>query len=191
MRDIFERDKNGEVVSITDPDYPKIFDIIRRATKKTAELNNLVTDDFAEIREVFSDLIGKKLDDSFAMIPPFYTDFGLNIEIGKNVFINHACTFMDRGGITIEDNVLIGPKVNLITTGHPLEIENRRSTISKPIVIKTYAWLGANVTVMPGVTIGEKAIVAAGAVVTKDVPEGTIVGGVPAKVIKNYLNINK
>ena len=187
MRDIFERDKSGETVSITDPDYPKIFDVIRRATKKTAELNNLVTDDFDKIREVFSDLIGKKLDDGFAMIPPFYTDFGLNIEIGKNVFINHACTFMDRGGITIEDNVLIGPKVNLITTGHPLEIENRRSTISKPIVIKEYAWLGANVTVMPGITIGEKAIIAAGAVVTKDVQANTIVAGVPAKVIRNYI----
>jgi acetyltransferase-like isoleucine patch superfamily enzyme len=187
MSDIFERDKSGEPISLTDPDYPKIFDVIRRATKKTAALNNLVTDDFDQIRELFGDLIGKKLDDSFAMIPPFYTDFGLNIEIGKNVFINHACTFMDRGGITLGDNVLIGPKVNLITTGHPLELENRRSTISKPIIIKKYAWLGANVTVMPGVTIGENAIVAAGAVVTKDVPANTIVAGVPAKVIRNYI----
>ena len=188
MTDIFERDKCGETISLTDPDYPKIFDVIRRATKKTAALNNLVTDDFNQIREMFSDLIGKKLDESFAMIPPFYTDFGLNIEIGKNVFINHACTFMDRGGITLEDHVLIGPKVNLITTGHPLELENRRSTISKPIVIKKYAWLGANVTVMPGVTIGENAIVAAGAVVTKDVPANTIVAGVPAKLIRNYID---
>jgi len=188
MSDIFERDKSGATISLTDPDYPKIFDVIRRATKKTAALNNLVTDDFNQIREMFSDLIGKKLDESFAMIPPFYTDFGLNIEIGKNVFINHACTFMDRGGISIEDNVLIGPKVNLITTGHPLELENRRSTISKPIVIKKYAWLGANVTVMPGVTIGENAIVAAGAVVTKDVPPNTIVAGVPAKRIRNYID---
>jgi len=187
MQNIFERDKSGVMVCSNDPDYPKIFDLIRRATKKTAALNNLVTDDFNVIREAFCDLIGKQLDDSFAMIPPFYTDFGLNIEIGKNVFINHACTFMDRGGITIEDNVLIGPKVNLITTGHPLEIENRSCTISKPIVIKSYAWLGANVTVMPGITIGEKAIVAAGAVVTKDVPAGVIVGGVPAKLIKSYL----
>src|SRR6266498_5060223 len=83
MKDIFERDKTGELVSIKDPDYDKIFQVIRRATKKAAELNNLVTDDFNKIREVFSDLIGKKLDESFAMIPPFYTDFGLNIEIGK------------------------------------------------------------------------------------------------------------
>ncbi len=190
MKDIFERDKTGDTISITDPDYPKIFDVIRRATKKTAALNNLITDDFDEIRAAFSDLIGKNLDKSFAMIPPFYTDFGLNIEIGKNVFINHACTFMDRGGIKIEDDVLIGPKVNLITTGHPMQLENRRSTISKPIVIKKYAWLGANVTVMPGITIGENAIVAAGAVVTKDVPANTIVAGVPAKVIRNYIEPN-
>ena len=89
MQNIFERDKSGVMVCSNDPDYPKIFDLIRRATKKTAALNNLVTDDFNVIREAFCDLIGKQLDDSFAMIPPFYTDFGLNIEIGKNVFINH------------------------------------------------------------------------------------------------------
>ena len=121
MKDIFERDRSGEPVSITDPDYNKIFEVIRRATKKTAELNNLVTDDFNKIREVFSDLIGKKLDEDFAMIPPFYTDFGLNLEIGKNVFINHACTFLDMGGISIEDDVLIGPKVNIITENHPID----------------------------------------------------------------------
>jgi acetyltransferase-like isoleucine patch superfamily enzyme len=104
------------------------------------------------------------------MIPPFYSDFGLNIKNGKNVFIPHACTIMERGGITIEDNVLIGSKVNLITTGHPLEIENRRSTISRQIVIKESSWLDANVAVIPGITIGKKAIVAAGAVVTKNIP---------------------
>lgn len=182
--DIFERDKSGETISLDDPEYPKLFSVILKAIRVTAKLNALVTDDLQQIRDVFSELIGKKVDDTFFVIPPFYSDFGENIVIGKNVFINHACTLMDRGGITVEDNVLIGPKVNLITTNHPLHPSERRSTISHPIVIKKNAWIGAAATIMPGVTIGENAVVAAGAVVTKDVPANAIVGGVPAKVIK-------
>ena len=183
-RDIFERDKAGQIIPLDDPEYPKLFAVILKAIRTTAELNNLVTDDLGKIREVFSRLVGKPVDETFFLIPPFYTDFGENINIGKNVFVNHACTFMDRGGIVLEDEVLIGPKVNLITTNHPINPSERRATISQPIVIKKRAWIGAASTVMPGVTIGENSIVAAGAVVTKDVPANTIVGGVPAKVIK-------
>jgi acetyltransferase-like isoleucine patch superfamily enzyme len=183
-RDIFERDRSGEIIRLDDPEYSKLYKVILKATRKTAELNNLVTDDFEKIRDVFSELIGKKVDDTFVLIPPIYSDFGLNINIGKNVFVNHACTFMDRGGITLEDNVLIGPKVNLITTNHPLEPTERRATISRPIVIKKNAWIGAAATILPGVTIGENSIIASGAVVTTDVPPNTIAGGVPAKIIK-------
>jgi acetyltransferase-like isoleucine patch superfamily enzyme len=183
-RDIFERDRSGETIRLDDPDYPKLFEVILKAIRTTAELNNLVTDDLQKIRDVFSELIGKKVDDTFFVIPPFYSDFGENINVGKNVFVNHACTFMDRGGITLEDNVLIGPKVNLITTNHPLQPSERRATISHPIVIKKNAWIGAAATIMPGVTIGENSVVAAGAVVTRDVPPNTIVGGIPAKIIK-------
>lgn len=183
-RDIFERDKAGETISLDDPEYPKLFAVILKAIRVTAKINTLVTDDLQKIRDVFSELIGKKVDDTFFLIPPFYSDFGENINIGKNVFVNHACTFMDRGGITLEDNVLIAPKVNLISTNHPLHPSERRATISHPIVIKKRAWIGAAATIMPGVTIGENSVVAAGAVVTRDVPDNTIVGGVPAKVIK-------
>lgn len=183
-RDIFERDKSGETIRLDDPEYPQLFAVILKAIHTTAKLNNLVTDDLQKIRDVFSELIGKKVDDTFFVIPPFYSDFGENINIGKNVFVNHACTFMDRGGITLEDNVLIGPKVNLITTNHPLNPLERRATISYPIVIKRNAWIGAAATIMPGVIIGENSVVAAGAVVTKDVPDNTIVGGIPAKIIK-------
>src|SRR5215213_2457971 len=183
-KDIFERDKAGETIRLEDPEYPKLFEVILKAIRITAKLNALVTDDLRKIRDVFSELIGKKVDDTFFVIPPFYSDFGENINIGKNVFVNHACTFMDRGGITLEDEVLIGPKVNLITTNHPLNPSERRATISHPIVIKRNAWIGAAATIMPGVTIGENSVVAAGAVVMKDVPDNTIVGGVPAKVIK-------
>ena len=186
-RDIFERDKAGETIQLDDPEYPKLFEVILKAIRTTAKLNMLVTDDLQKIRDVFSELIGKKVDDTFFVIPPFYSDFGENINIGRNVFVNHACTFMDRGGITLEDNVLIGPKVNLITTNHPLNPSERRATISYPIVIKRNAWIGAAATIMPGITIGENSVVAAGAVVTKDVPDNTIVGGVPARHIKHLV----
>ncbi len=182
---IFTRDRSGETIQLDDTEYPLLFKIIQKAIRTTSKLNNLVTDDLQEINAVFSELIGKKVDDSFFIIPPFYSDFGENISIGKNVFVNHACTFMDRGGITLEDNVLIGPKVNLITTNHPVNPSERRATISQPIVIKKGAWIGVGATILPGVTIGENSIVAAGAVVSKDVPDNSIVGGVPAKPIKS------
>ncbi|MFV8326555.1 sugar O-acetyltransferase [Flavobacterium sp. ZS1P14] len=182
---IFKRDKSGETIHLNDPEYPKLFKVIQKAILKTAKLNNLVTDDLEEINSIFSELIGKKVDDTFFIIPPFYSDFGENINIGKNVFVNHACTFMDRGGITIEDNVLIGPKVNLITTNHPINPTERRATISQPILIKKGAWIGVGAIILPGVTIGENSIVAAGAVVSKDVPDNSIVGGIPAKFIKS------
>lgn len=182
---IFTRDKSGETIQLNDPEYPKLFKIIQKAIRTTTKLNTVITDDIQEINAIFSELIGKKVDDTFFIIPPFYSDFGENITIGKNVFVNHACTFMDRGGITIEDNVLIGPKVNLITTNHPINPAERRATISQPIVLKKGAWIGVGATILPGVTIGENSIVAAGSVVSKDVPDNTIVGGIPAKIIKS------
>lgn len=184
LNDIFERDRSGDTIRLDDPEYPKLFAVIQKAMRTTAELNTLVTDDVQLIRDVFSKLVSYRVDDSFFLIPPFYSDFGENIRIGKNVFVNHACAFMDRGGITLEDDVLIGPKVNLITTNHPLNPAERRSTVSHPITIKRNAWIGAGATILAGVTIGENAVVAAGAVVSKDVPDNTIVGGVPARIIK-------
>ena len=182
--DILRRDKAGEIIKLDDPEYPELFKVIKKAIYTTSKLNNLITNDAQEINAIFSELIGQKVDETFFLIPPFYSDFGENIQIGKNVFVNHACTFMDRGGITIEDNVLIGPKVNLITTNHPSNPLERKATISNPILIKKGAWIGVGATILPGVTIGENAIVAAGAVVSKDVPNDVIVGGIPAKVIK-------
>jgi acetyltransferase-like isoleucine patch superfamily enzyme len=183
--DIFEREKAGIPIHLDDEDYPKIREIINKAYVLTSRMNTTPDLGFDGIRHLFSELTGEIVDDSFTLWPPFYTDFGRNIKVGKNVFVNHACTFMDRGGITIEDDVLIGPRVNLITTGHPISPVNRKATISNPIVIKKNAWLGAGAIVTPGVTIGENSIVAAGAVVTKDVPANTIVAGVPAKKIKS------
>jgi acetyltransferase-like isoleucine patch superfamily enzyme len=109
---------------------------------------------------------------------------GIFTRIGKNVFINHDCTFLDIGGITIEDDVLIGPKVSVITESHPLNPAERKALLVKPVVIKQNAWIGAGAIILPGVTVGENAVVAAGAVVSKDVPANSVVAGIPAKVVK-------
>lgn len=181
--DIFQRELAGELIALTDPEYPRIAALITEAQRIIAEMNTGYREP-GEVRALFSRLTGRPVDESFWLLPPFYTDFGRNIRIGRNVFVNHACEFMDRGGITIEDNVLIGPRVNLVTISHPLDPATRRATYCAPIVIRKGAWLGAAVSIMPGVTIGENAVVAANAVVTKDVPDNTVVGGVPAKVLR-------
>ena len=183
-RDIFQRELAGEVISLGDPEYQKIAALITQAQQIIAELNTGYHDP-AGARALFSRLTGSEVDESFWLLPPFYSDFGRNIRVGKNVFINHACEFMDRGGITIGDDVLIGPKVNLVTINHPLDPATRRSTYCAPIVIHKGAWLGAGVSVMPGVTIGENAVVAANAVVTSDVPDNVVVGGIPARYIRH------
>jgi acetyltransferase-like isoleucine patch superfamily enzyme len=180
--DIFDKMRAGELFRFDDPQYSKVLEVVNRTLRLCAQLN--LSTGVDQVRERLSDLIGSKLDNSTTVFPPFYTNFGLFIKIGKNVFINHACTFLDMGGITIEDDAFIGPKVNLITENHPLDPANRKALIAKPIVVKRNAWIGAAATIMPGVTIGENSVVAAGAVVTKDVPDNTIAGGVPAKIIK-------
>ena len=137
-----------------------------------------------EIREIMGRLIGKKVDDSFRMFPPFYTDFGKNITIGKDVFINSGCHFQDQGGIQIGDGALIGHNVVLATINHDLNPEENRKNHYAPITIGAHVWIGSNAAILPGVTLGDWAVVAAGAVVTQDVPPRTVVGGVPAKVLK-------
>ncbi len=137
-----------------------------------------------EIIELITKLIGKKVDESFKLFPPFNADFAKNITFGKNVFINSGCKFQDQGGITIGDRVLIGHNVVLATVNHALELEKKRKNHYAPIIIENDVWIGSNVTVLPGIRIGQGAVVAAGAVVTKDVAPLTVVGGVPAKLIK-------
>jgi len=182
-KDIFDRMKAGELIHLNDPEYAKVNEVVSRTIRLSASLNN--SQDVNQVRQHLSEIIGSPLAESTTVFAPFYTNFGRFIQIGNDVFINHACSFLDMGGITIEDHVLIGPKVNLITENHPLDPINRRALICKPITIKQNAWIGAASTILPGVTIGENAIVAAGAVVSKDVPANAIVGGVPAKFIKS------
>lgn len=155
----------------------------QEALRLTMELNNSYHTP-EEIRNIISKLIGKPVDESFAMFPPFYTDCGKNITIGKDVFINAGCKFQDQGGITIGDGSLIGHNAVLATLNHDVAPERRGDLHPAPIAIGKNVWIGSNVTILPGVTIGDGAIVAAGAVVTKDVLANTIVGGIPAKLIK-------
>ena len=156
----------------------------QRALRITAQINTGYHEP-EELRALFSELIGKPVDDSFGLFPPFHTDCGMNITVGKNVFINMGCKFQDQGGIFIGDGALIGHNVVLATLNHAMSPEDRSSMILAPIHIGKQVWIGANATILPGVTIGDGAIVAAGAVVTKDVPENTIVGGVPAVVLRH------
>ena len=182
-KDIFDRLKAGQPIRLDDPEYSKVQEVIDRTIKLSSQLNT--STDIDQIRKGLSEIIGSTIDKTTTVFTPFYTNFGRFLTIGKGVFINHACSFLDMGGITIEDDVLIGPKVNLITENHPLNPTERKSLICKPILIKRKAWIGAAASILPGVTIGENAVVAAGAVVTVDVLPNTIVGGIPAKFIKN------
>jgi len=182
-KDIFERLRNGEAVSSIDPEAFKLRDV-SFATKKLLLLMNNATDP-SEIRSLLSQITGSEIDESVAVFTPLYINYGKHTKIGKNVFINFDCVFLDLGGITIEDNVLIAPKVSLLSEGHPVDPNQRQSLVPGHIQIKANAWIGAGATILPGVTIGENSVVAAGAVVSKDVPANTVAGGIPARHIKN------
>ena len=158
--------------------------ISQEALRITAEINGSYHEP-KQLRALFSQLIGQPVDESFALFPPFHTDCGKNIHIGKRVFINMGCKFQDQGGIFIGDGALIGHNVVLATLNHAMSPNHRGTMIPAPIHIGRNVWIGSNATVLPGVTIGDGAIVAAGAVVTRDVPENTIVGGVPARVMRH------
>lgn len=180
---VFEKDLAGMPLDGKSPEVAPIVEIIKATQKIVSRLNSGVYSE-EEVRDFLSQITGREVDSTLWLIPPFYTDFGRNIHFGKNVFVNSACTFMDRGGIYIDDEVFIGPKVNLITINHDINPYNRNTTICKPIHIEKRVWIGVAATILPGVRIGENSIIGANAVVTKDVPSNTIVGGNPAKVIK-------
>jgi len=183
INDLLAHLNRGEAVEGGSELHRVMIDVSQEALKLTAKLNGKYHTP-EEVRELFSLLIGKPVEETFAMLPPFYTDCGKNICVGKNVFINSGCRFQDQGGIAIGDGVLIGHNVVLATLNHEINPRKRSTMYPAPIVIGKNVWIGANATVVPGVTIGDGAVIAAGAVVTKDVPANVIVGGVPAKIIK-------
>ena len=182
-KDIFEQLLDGESIGSSNPEACKLREASFDTKKLLVQLNN--SSDPAEIRVLLSQITSSEIDETVAVFTPLYINYGKHTKIGKNVFINFDCVFLDLGGITIEDGVLIAPKVCLLSEGHPVSPTERQSLVPGHIHIRKNAWIGAGATVLPGVTIGENAVVAAGAVVSKDVPSNTVVGGIPAKHIKN------
>ncbi|QDL08434.1 sugar O-acetyltransferase [Brasilonema octagenarum UFV-E1] len=178
-------DDGTKIISWGTPESAAMLANVKRAMAITAKLNRLTFNDVDEIRALFSELIGKKVDENFLLLPPFYTLGGDEIRVGRNVSVNQNCTFYDVGGLDIADDVMIGPNVSIITTGHPLEPSQRRKvTIGKPIVIERNVWIATGAIIIGGVTIGKNSVVAAGSVVTKDVPPNALIGGNPARVIR-------
>lgn len=184
MNDIIERMRSGERISETDPDFPRLCEEIENTRQLVGELNTGYHSP-DEVRALLEQIWRQPLDTSVRMFPPFYTAFGKTTRVGKEVFINFGCTFLDQGGITLEDGVFIGPEAKILTEAHPEQPEIRHTLLTRPVVIRRNAWIGAGAMILPGVTVGENAIVAAGAVVTKDVPDNTVVAGVPAEIIRN------
>lgn len=183
-KELLEKIQTNEFLSNEDSIFTEINEIVESTLKLTSKLNTgYKTPD--EVRNILSEIIGSKIDSSVQILTPFNTDFGANIRLGKDVFINKSCTFVDLGGIELEDKVLIGPEVKILSVNHPLDVKNRRGVILKSVKIKRNAWLGAGTIVCPGVTIGENSVIGAGSVVTKNVPDNAVYAGVPAKFIKN------
>ena len=176
-------DSSKEIVAGS-PVHQCMHRLAQEAMQLTAQLNSCYHTN-EEIVALMRKITGRPIDDSFALFPPFYTDCGKNLKIGKNVFFNSGVKIQDQGGVTIEDGVLIGHNVVIATLDHSLDPDHRGNMIPAPIHIGQNVWIGANATICRGVTIGDGAVIAAGAVVTTDVPENTVFGGVPAKAIKN------
>lgn len=182
VKEFVKRLNSGETVCGGSEVHIKMQELSQEAIRICMEINGHYNAPESQ-RKLFSKLIGKAVDESFNLFPPFYTDCGKNITVGKNVFVNSCCRFQDQGGIVIGNRVLVGHGVTLATLNHDMNPGKRADMHPAPIRIEDDVWIGSNATVLAGVTIGNGAVVAAGAVVTKDVPERTVVAGVPASEV--------
>lgn len=180
-KNVFERLRTGEPVNMFEPDYADAINEMNRTRMAMFDINQL-RPDYKKVHEAFDRLFNEPMDETTNITTPCQIDFANQVKLGKHVFINHSLCLMSAGGIEIEDGVQIGPQATIVTTNH--DFHDHNTLICSKVTIKQNAWIGCRVTIMPGVTIGENAVVAGGAVVTKDVPANSIVGGVPAKVIK-------
>ncbi|MFD6140478.1 DapH/DapD/GlmU-related protein [Promicromonospora sp. NPDC060271] len=175
------------LMRIHGPEFQAMAERVRRATELTSRLNVLPFDDEAGKAELFEQILGRPLRAGTTVYPPFYTDHGLNLDLGERVFINQNCTFLDYAGIRLGDRVMVGPKATFITMGHPVDPEDRRTWLSgAPIDVAENVWIGAGATILPGVNIGRDAVVAAGAVVADDVPAASLVTGGKAAVRRKW-----
>lgn len=183
MQDYLEHLNAGKVVEAGSETHQFVHGASQEVIRICMEINNRYHTP-EELRALMAELIGRDADEGFTLFPPFNSDCGRNIYLGRDVFVNAGCKFQDQGGIYLGDRVLVGQNVVLATLNHGMDPAHRADLHPAPIRIGDDVWIGANATVLPGVTIGDGAIVAAGAVVTRDVPAMTVVGGVPARVIK-------
>lgn len=181
MQEFYRHTKEQKLVIANSQIIQTFGELAQEALKITMELNNKYHTP-EEIVEIFSKLTGKQVDKSFRLFPPFYTDCGKNITVGKEVFINAGCMFQDQGGIFIDDGVLIGHNVTFATLNHEELPEKRQNIKPTPIKVGKNVWIGSNATILQGVTIGDGAIIGAGAVVTKDVPKNSVALGTPARI---------
>lgn len=180
-----DTDPRTLIIPRDSPQAPAVMEAVLRAMRLTARLNRLTLDDVEEIAALFGELTGRPVPAGFRLFPPFYSEHGVNIRLGEKVFINQNCTLYDMGGIEIGDEVMIGPNCSLLTSGHPIDPAQRRNGwVARPIRIGRNVWLAAGVTVIGGVSIGENSVIAAGSVVTRNVPAGVLAAGSPARVIR-------
>ena len=173
----------GETITGGSPLHEVMHRTSQEALRITAVINGSYHEP-DEVRALLAELTGRPVDPTVAMFPPFHTDFGKNITLGQRIFINSGCSFQDQGGITIGDDTLIGHNTVLATLNHGMEPDRRADMHPSPIVIGRNVWIGSNVTVLPGITIGDDAVVAAASVVTRDVPARAVVVGSPAHVVR-------
>jgi acetyltransferase-like isoleucine patch superfamily enzyme len=178
---------DDHLMRIHGPEFQAMAERVLRATELTSRLNVLPFDDEAGKAELFEQILGRPLPARATIYPPFYTDHGLNLDLGERVFINQNCTFLDYAGIRLGERVMVGPKATFITMGHPVDPEDRRTWLSgAPIDVAENVWIGAGATILPGVSIGRDAVVAAGAVVADDVPAASLVTGGKATVRRTW-----
>ncbi|MCX4362681.1 MAG: sugar O-acetyltransferase [Clostridia bacterium] len=178
-----EQLKQKQYIQAQSDMHKHMHDTAQRARFITSQINSAFHTD-EEIRDLFFQLTDCEIDETFILFPPFFADYGKNIKVGKNVFINSGCCFQDQGGIDIGDGALIGQQVVIATLNHDFQPTKRANLLPKPVKIGKNVWIGAHATICPGVTVGDNAVIAAGAVVTKDVPQNAVAGGIPAKIIK-------
>ena len=161
--------------------------LMHRAAAEAQRITAVINGGFhaqEELRALFSQLTGREPGEGFALFPPFYTDFGKNIAVGRGVFINAGCCFQDQGGIEIGDGCLIGHQVVIATLNHDLDPANRKSMRPAPVRLGRNVWVGSHATILPGVSVGDDGATAAGAGFTKNVPAATVAAGVPARIVK-------
>lgn len=184
LHDLLNALNRGETITGNSPFHEVMHRTSQDALRITAELNGSYHEP-ARVRELLSQLTGRPIADSTTVFPPFYSDFGKNITLGERVFINSGCKFQDQGGVVIGDDCLIGHNTVIATLNHDLAPSRRADMHPAPVVIGRNVWIGSNATILPGVTIGDNAVVAAASVVTKDVPADSIVVGSPARVVRS------